>query len=283
MTPRRNGNEPPVLAILKALTIGGEQRRMGLGSSVQLLYGLLAKCDDGRIDPREETRFRMSLPELANIAGTSTTTVDRWRHKLRAGGFLQFGDQGGKKEATEYVFQCDICTAAKPQETKKTLVTHKRVTETHNGLLVSSKWVSSKENARPDSRPSPDPMNGARARSLLKQALDVVCEFNPGLMNAMDPTFSASVKSMEAAGGGIEEIRDAIEKTVARETDRNPGSKYPFGSLYFVATELTKAAAVLKHPKSAGGAFNTRGMYTAAHDDATESARIKELTGTGRR
>ncbi len=102
----RNGNEPSVLAILKALHLDDDAP--DLGSSIRLLVGLLALCDQRRHDPTEPFSFTMPLADLAKLARTSIASADRWREKLKSAGYLEYESQHGSRTATAYVFQCDI-------------------------------------------------------------------------------------------------------------------------------------------------------------------------------
>jgi hypothetical protein len=191
----RNGNEPVVLAILKALTIGGEQRRLKLGSSVQMLYALLADSDARMADPRVPEHTQRTLTALADISGTTVSTADRWRRKLRGAGLLKFDDQDGKREVTDYVFQCDLAMppvshkretesprpapalVSQKRETESvtrgeegcsephsTLVSHKRETTEPHSTLVSHFEEPVSHNGKPLKRtrvspdPTPDPL-----------------------------------------------------------------------------------------------------------------------------
>jgi hypothetical protein len=151
----RNGKEPPLCAILKAIHLGGEG---AFGPELRLLYGLLAHCDQKQHDPHEPLAFRMTLQELASLAQASKASAGRWRQKLRESGHLQYDDPSGKKMSTDYVFHCKVC----PPKSALPLVSQSEtlsppVSQSELPVSQSEPPVSQSELPLERTRVSPDP------------------------------------------------------------------------------------------------------------------------------
>lgn len=288
MGRKRNGNEPPVLAVLRAVFEG----ETGLtGGPLQMLTALLLRCDSNRVDPRTDSTFHMTLEELAKVSLTSTASAQRWRLKLRESGYLKFADPEGKRVATEYEFSCKLApdTTALPlvSQYEKPTPTEFSAAESaepalplvsQSGVPVSQSDKTSKENARPVPIPSPDPTDISVDTSSTR-AREPFSQYSANVQDEIFETFGVSPLYDDPKMSSA--IRMAYDSEV---------------SLLVVVEECKKAAtafseaaysirrfipAIKMAANGRASSFNDRGMYTAAHDDATESARIKELTGTG--
>lgn len=277
--PRQKGI--PALDVLKAVYEG----RTGLtGGPLQLLTALVLRADCKWEDPREPGAFRMTLAELAELALTSTSSVDRWRRELRRLGHLQFKDAEGCRRSTEYTFHCN----PEAEEPAPPLVSQSDETFTQIGASVSQSDETNaqsdettKETARaslsspPDPPDPPTPQEGEQRRERAGEYVRFKQDVSQHLLIAhgfvvhdrLPPSKPEEViKAAFDRGVSAETVIDACK---AKAAEMSEG----IGSINFLLPYIAQAGRPA--PVARQRPHNDRGMLNQHSDHVAEAAMAK--------
>ena len=242
---KRNGREPPVLAILKALHLSGDHK---FGNEFKLLTALLSYCDEKRLDPRGPVELSMTFRELSDITfGASRSALETWRETLREKELLDYEPQGGQRRPVAYTLNCaQICPL--PATTTTELSENAGVgvenplpatTTTKEGSLPATRATGCMQLGQPTRarvpEPSPDPIpptplsqpdasESVRMTNALHQKL--TGSGGPRWGFKTDPDLRAELDRLIASGMSYDEIENLC--VVATDNARRAPSNWNF-------------------------------------------------------